>query len=93
MLIFTAKLTVKADSAEEFERTMRGVVPQVREEADNHAYVFYRSTEDPRQFMFYEEYTDEAALGTHRAHLKEMGVDLRSMLDGSPTLEFYERLI
>jgi quinol monooxygenase YgiN len=93
MLTFTAKLTVIAENAEEFERTMRAAVPQVRDEPGNYAYVFYRSTEDPRQFMFYEEYTDEAALDAHRAHLKEMGIDVRAMLEGSPVLEFYDKLV
>ena len=93
MLTFTAKLTVKAGHEEEFERTMRAAVPKVREEPGNHAYIFHRSTENPSVFMFYEEYSDQAALDAHRAHLKEMGIDLRALLEGSPTLEFYEKLV
>lgn len=93
MLTFTAKLTVKADQAGEFERIMRDAVPQVRDEPDNHAYVFHRSTDNPFVFMFYEQYTDEAALDAHRAHLKEMGIDLRAMLDAPPVLDFYEKLL
>ena len=93
MLTFTAKLTVKAGGEEEFERMMRAAVPKVREEPGNHAYVFHRSTDNPRIFMFYEEYTDQAALDAHRAHLKEMNIDLRAVLDGAPELEFYEKLV
>lgn len=92
MLTFTAKLVVKAGQEAEFERIMRAAVPKVREEPGNHAYVFHRSTENPLVFMFYEEYSDQAALDAHRAHLKEMGIDLRAMLEGAPTLEFYEKL-
>ena len=92
MLTFTAKLTVKAGTEQEFERIMRIVVPKVREEPGNHAYIFHRSTPDPRVFMFYEEYADQAALEAHRAHLRDMGIDLRSLLDGPPTVEFYEKL-
>jgi quinol monooxygenase YgiN len=43
--------------------------------------------------MFYEEYADQAALDAHRAHLREMEIDLRAMLDGAPQLTFYEKLI
>lgn len=93
MLTFTATLTVKAGQEEEFERIMRAAVPKVRQEPGNHAYVFHRSTQNPRVFMFYEEYDDQAALDAHRAHLKEMGIDLRSMLDGAPALEFYDKLV
>lgn len=93
MLTFTAKLTVHAGQEAEFERIMRAAVPKVREEPGNHAYVFHRSTDNPQVFMFYEEYSDQAALDAHRAHLKEMGIDLRAMLDGAPRLEFYEKLV
>jgi quinol monooxygenase YgiN len=93
MLTFTAKLTVKAGQEDEFERVMRMAVPKVREEPGNHAYLFHRSTERPNVFMFYEAYEDEAALTAHRAHLREMGIDLRAMLDGSPTLDFYDKLL
>lgn len=92
MLTFTATLTVKAGSEQEFERIMRIAVPQVREEPGNHAYIFHRSTQDPRIFMFYEEYADQTALEAHRAHLRAMGIDLRALLDGPPTVEFYDKL-
>lgn len=93
MLTFTAKLTVQAGQEAEFERIMRAAVPKVREEPGNQAYIFHRSKDNPRVFMFYEEYDDQAALEAHRAHLREMGIDLRAMLDGAPTLEFYDKLL
>ena len=93
MLTFTAKLTVQAGQEAEFERIMRAAVPKVREEPGNQAYIFHRSKDNPRVFMFYEEYDDQAALDAHRAHLREMGIDLRAMLDGAPTLEFYDKLL
>jgi quinol monooxygenase YgiN len=93
VLTFTAKLTVKAGQEQEFERIMRAAVPKVREEPGNQAYILHRSTQEPRVFMVYEEYDDQAALEAHRAHLREMGIDLRTMLDGPPTVEFYDRLV
>lgn len=93
MLTFTAKLMVKEGHEDEFERIMRMAVPKVREEPGNHAYIFHCSTENPRVFMFYETYENEEALTAHRAHLKEMGIDLGALLDGSPTLEFYDKLL
>ena len=93
MLTFIAKLTVKAGQEAEFERIMRAAVPKVREEPGNHAYIFHRSSEEARRFMFYEVYDDQAALDAHRSHLQAMGIDLRQLLDGPPTLEFYEKLV
>ena len=92
MLTLTAKLTVKAGQAQELERIMSIAVPKVREEPGNRAYIFYRSTQDPRVFMLYEEYDDQAALEAHHAHLRDMGIDLPALLDGPPIVEFYEKL-
>ena len=93
MLTLTAALTVKAGQVEEFERLMQVVVPKVREEPGNHAYSLHRSVEDPRVFLVYEEYEDAEALESHRAHLKEMGIDLRELLDGPPVLAFFDKLL
>ncbi len=92
MLTFTAKLTIKAGREDEFANTMKGVVPKVREEADNHAYVMHRSKNNPQVFMFYEEYTNEAALDVHRKHLQELGVNLADLIDGKPELEFFDKI-
>ena len=92
MLTFTAKLTVKAGHEQEFERIMSIAVPKVREEPGNRTYILHRSMQDSRVFMLYEEYDDQAALEAHRAHLREMGIDLRALLDGPPIVEFYEKL-
>jgi quinol monooxygenase YgiN len=92
MLTFTTKLTVQAGQEQAFERMMCIAVPKVREEPGNHAYIFHRSTQDPRVFMLYEEYEDQAACEAHGAHLREMDMDLQALLDGPPIVEFYERL-
>lgn len=92
MLTFLAKITVKSGSEAEFERTMRDVVPKVHAEPGNHAYIFHRSTDNPRMFMFYEQYTDQAALDAHRAHLKELGINLASMIDNPIVREIYDLL-
>ena len=93
MLTLTAVLTVQAGREAEFERVMHVTVPKVREEPGNHAYVLNRSTENPRVFMVYEEYEDAEALESHRAHLKEMGIDLRDLLEGPSVLTFYDKLL
>lgn len=93
MLTLTAILTVKAGHEAEFERVMQVTVPKVREEPGNHAYVLNRSTENPRVYLVYEEYEDAEALESHRAHLKEMGINLHDLLDGPSVLTFYDKLL
>jgi quinol monooxygenase YgiN len=92
MVTLTAKLTVKEGKEQEFEDTMKKVVPEVRKEAGNRAYTMCRAKDNPRVFMFYEEYVDDAAFAAHRKHLGELGVDLAVLLDGKPELEFYEKI-
>jgi quinol monooxygenase YgiN len=92
MLTFLAKITVKSGSEAEFERTMRAVVPKVHAEPGNRAYILHRSADNPRMFMFYEQYTDQAALDAHRAHLKELGINLASIIDGAIVREVYDLL-
>lgn len=91
MLTCTARLTVKAGLEQEFERLMRAVALKVRHEPGNHAYLLHRSTQEPRVFMVYEAYDDQAALEAQRAHVRAMGIDLQAMLDGVPVFEFYEK--
>ena len=93
MLTLTAIVTVKPEHEDEFERLMQVVVPKVHEEPGNHAYVLNRSTENPRVFLVYEEYEDVEALESHRAHLKEMDVDLRDLLEGPPVVTYYDKLL
>jgi quinol monooxygenase YgiN len=92
MLTITARLTVKAGQEQELLRIISITVPKVREEPGNRAYIFHRSMQDPRVFMLYEEYDDQAALEAHRAHLRAMGIDLQALLDGPPLVEVYEKL-
>ena len=92
MMSLVAKLTVQEGKEQDFIDVMKDVVPAVREEPGNNAYIMNRSKEHPRMFVFYEEYTDQAAFDAHRKHLGELGVDLRAILDGAPVLEFYEKI-
>ncbi len=92
MLTLIAKLNIKEDKVDEFINTMKDVIPKVRQEPGNRAYVMHRSKDNPRQIMFYEQYTDQAAFDAHRKHLQELGVNLAALLDGAPTLEFYEEV-
>jgi quinol monooxygenase YgiN len=91
VVTFIAKLTIKAGKEQEFEETMKKVVPEVRKEPGNRAYSMCRSKQDPRAFVFYEEYVDDDALAVHRKHLGEL-VNLATLLDGAPQLEFLEKL-
>jgi quinol monooxygenase YgiN len=91
-ITLTAKLTIKAGKEKEFETLMKGIVPKVREEKGNLAYIMCRSKDNPRLFLFFEEYADQAAVQAHGQHLKALGLDFSSFLDGPPVAEYYEKI-
>jgi quinol monooxygenase YgiN len=91
-ITFTAKLTIKAGKEKEFETLMKGIVPKVRQEPGNKAYTMCRSKENPRVFMFFEEYVDQEALKAHGQHLKELGADIVPYFDGPAVAEYYDKI-
>jgi quinol monooxygenase YgiN len=91
-ITLTAKLTIKAGKEKEFETLMKGVVPKVRQEVGNRNYIMCRSKENPRVFMFFEEYADQAAIQAHGQHLKELGLNFSDFLDGPVVAEYYDKI-
>ena len=92
MITLTAKLTIKADKADEFEKVMKEIVPEVRTEKGNITYTMLRSKADPRVFLFFEEYVDQAAIQAHGKHLGELGLDFSAYFDGPPVAEYYQKI-
>lgn len=91
-ITLTAKLTIKEGKEKEFETLMKEVVPKVRQEEGNLAYTMCRSKENPRVFLFFEEYRDQAAIQAHGKHLGELDIDLSAYLDGPVVAEYYDKI-
>ena len=92
IITLTAKLTIKEDKADEFEKIMKAIVPKVRAEEGNITYTMLRSKKDPRVFLFFEEYADQAAIEAHGKHLGELGLNFAEYFDGPPVAEYYEKI-
>lgn len=93
MISFVATLNVKPEQAAAFEAAMQTVVPKVRQEPGNRAYIFHRSSTTPNTYHFYEQYTDEEAVKAHRAHLGSLGINLAEMLAAAPVIEHWELIL
>lgn len=93
MISFVATLNVKPEQAAAFEAAMKTVVPKVRQEPGNHAYIFHRSATTANTYYFYEQYTDEDAVKAHRAHLGSLGINLAEMLAAAPEIEHWELIL
>jgi quinol monooxygenase YgiN len=67
MIVLLVQFTVKPGSEGQAREIIRIMQEHTRREPGCRYYVGHQSTEDPRQFMFYEAYDDKAALDAHRA--------------------------
>ncbi len=66
MVILVVTYVVKEGREAEFEAAMREMVRLTRQEPGCLTYIPQRSREDPRTYLLYERYIDQAAMGAHR---------------------------
>jgi quinol monooxygenase YgiN len=73
MIVLKVDMLVKPGTEEKCREYIRILHEHSRKEPGCVMYVGHQSTEDPRKFLFYEQYKDEAALQAHRdsAHFKQ----------------------
>ena len=67
MIVLKVDMQVKAGMEEKCKEIIRHLHEHSRKEPGCVQYVGHQSTEDPRKFLFYEQYKDAAALAAHRA--------------------------
>jgi quinol monooxygenase YgiN len=67
MIVLIVRMTVKPGGEEECVRLCRLMSEESRKEPGCLQWMAHQSKEDPRCFVLYEEYVDEAALDLHRA--------------------------
>lgn len=87
---FAILVTIKLKSgvAKAFkQRILKNAEASVREEADCHQFQVLTSLDEPDTFIFYEVYTDEAALESHRQqpHFLEFIEATREMIASRTT--------
>ena len=85
-LAVVANLTVKPGEEESAKDLMRKMQEHTRCEPGCRQYNAHQSPEDPRRFVLYELYEDQAALYAHRAsphYEKYVTGGLRSMTESS----------
>ena len=73
MLILVVRVTITAGHEQEVAESFRRLQEETRREPGCIAYVVQRSRENPRVYMIYEQYKDQAALEAHRnsPHFKQ----------------------
>ena len=86
MIVLIAMLKAQKGKEKKVEDILRGMVLSVQNEKGTLKYILHRSRKDPTEFLFYEEYVDQAALDFHggTSYFKDLGKNLNGLLDGAP---------
>lgn len=77
MIVLVVKLTVRAGEEQRVAELFRPLQDASRKEPGCAIYIVQQHVEDPRVFLVYEQYQDDAALDTHRnsPHFKKYATD------------------
>jgi (4S)-4-hydroxy-5-phosphonooxypentane-2,3-dione isomerase len=67
MIVLIVNFTVQEGKIEQAKEYIRILQENTRREPGCRFYVGHQSTDNPRNFCFYEQYDNEAALEAHRA--------------------------
>jgi len=73
MIVLKVDMLVKPGAEQKCREYIQILQEHSRKEPGCLLYIGHQSTEDPRKFLFYEQYKDEAALQAHRdsAHFQQ----------------------
>jgi quinol monooxygenase YgiN len=66
MIVLKVDMLVKAGTEQKCREYIQILQEHSRKEPGCLMYIGHQSTEDPRKFLFYEQYKDAAALESHR---------------------------
>lgn len=93
MFTLLAELKAKEGKVDEAKAFLRTLAAQVKaSEPGTRTYAVHQRKEDPRSFIVYEQYADEAAFQTHMANLAAHAAGFGDVLDGGPQVAFLEDL-
>ena len=93
--VLVVRMTAREGVEDEAVATMRELAEATRKEPGCELYIPTQDPENPRAFLFYEQYVDKAALEAHAAseHFQELAVGkLFGLMESPRERTFYETL-
>jgi quinol monooxygenase YgiN len=91
--VLVVKMVAQEGKEDEAAGIMRDLAEATRKEPGCELYIPTRDAENPRSFLFYEQYVDKAALEAHGAspHFQELALGkLFPLMEGERVRSFYE---
>jgi quinol monooxygenase YgiN len=94
MIVIVAVLKAAEGKSDEAIEEFKKVIPKIRQDPGNLAYVLHRAVDDPTKLMVYEKYESREALQYHgqTEHFKEFGRATRDLFAGRPEITLYEEV-
>lgn len=95
MVVVVARIKAAEGHSEELAAKFQDMVAWVRDNEDGTlTYACNRSSDDPNSFLFFERYTDQAALDAHMGseRFAQLVTELQGKLDGGVEMDTYEEL-
>ncbi|BBL89427.1 antibiotic biosynthesis monooxygenase [Vibrio rotiferianus] len=94
MIHLTAAFYAKTDSISQLKQALEGMLEPTRNEPGCLRYQLFQDKNDPSQFLFQEQFADQAAFDQHckTEHFQTLLASLDGLLLSEPKLTFYEEL-
>ncbi len=93
--VLNVRMTAREGEEDRAAELIGQLAAATRQEPGNIQWVGHRSVDNPRTFMIYEQYRDEAAFKEHgeTEHFKAIGLEqLFPLMEGERERNFYETL-
>jgi quinol monooxygenase YgiN len=92
MIVLAAKLTGKPGRRDDILRLAGAVAPPSRAEGGCLTYNFYEQQPAGNQFLFFEEWANQAALDAHfqTPHFNDFVKAIPELIEGAPKIRIYE---
>ncbi len=89
--IVIARLYIQDSSVDTFKKLAAGIIQETRKEKGCLIYNLLQDVIKPGEFLFYEEYADQAALDAHSksAYLNDFRINTRTMRSKDATVDIF----
>ncbi len=93
-LTLIATMSAKPGKTDELKNTLLSLIQPTRAEQGCICYDFHQNTDQPEEFMFYEQWSDKAALDQHleTSHIKSFISKIPELLATELNLSQWEKI-
>ena len=94
MIHLTAAFHAKTDTITQLKQALEAMLEPTRNETDCLRYQLFQDKNDPSQFLFQEQFADQAAFDAHcnTAHFQSLLAEIDGLLVNEPTITFFNEI-